>query len=160
MRKNAKEFVTINCGRCGKPFDKEKKEYARQTKRGRTKFYCNRICASSNCQLDEFSPFRRVVTNARSNAKPHKMLITITVEDVKKQWDKQNGLCAYTNIPMRIFETAIRKEWIPTTMSLDRIDSSKGYTPDNIELVCLSINLAKNGFTKDQMKDFIRQIRD
>jgi hypothetical protein len=47
----------------------------------------------------------------------------------------------------------------PRQPSLDRIDSSKGYIEGNVEFVCVSINYAKNGFSKQQMIDFIKEIK-
>ena len=35
----------------------------------------------------------------------------------------------------------------PSGYSIDRIDNTKGYTVDNIQLVCYSANLARNSFT-------------
>ena len=46
----------------------------------------------------------------------------------------------------------------PRKASLDRINSSKGYVKGNVEFVCSSINLAKNSFTREQMKEFLRSI--
>lgn len=45
----------------------------------------------------------------------------------------------------------------PDTVSLDRIDSLKGYTSCNVELVPVFINLGKNQFSKQQVVDFINQ---
>lgn len=42
--------------------------------------------------------------------------------------------------------------------SLDRIDSSKGYIKGNVEFVCYAINLAKNSFTRDEMKEFLKEV--
>ena len=36
--------------------------------------------------------------------------------------------------------------------SIDRIDSSKGYTPDNVQLIATWVNRAKNNLSE---KDFI-----
>jgi hypothetical protein len=44
--------------------------------------------------------------------------------------------------------------------SLDRIDSSKGYIEGNIEFVCLAINYAKNGFSKEETQNFIKMIKE
>ena len=50
-------------------------------------------------------------------------------------WNKQKGLCYYTNIPMQL-----TNEIVPELVSIDRIDSLKGYTEDNIVLCCYIIN--------------------
>ena len=47
----------------------------------------------------------------------------------------------------------------PQQASIDRIDPSKGYSPDNIEFVCLAVNYAKNGYGKDEMMKFFEPMR-
>jgi hypothetical protein len=65
---------------------------------------------------------------------------TITVDDLKAAWESQDGLCAYTGLPL----TRIRGQGDqPTNASLDRIDPSRGYTPDNIALVQRRVNEMK-----------------
>lgn len=68
----------------------------------------------------------------------------ISVDDIKVVWQKQNGRCAYTDLPL--VATAHQVE----TVSLDRIDSSKDYTADNIQLVCTPINRMKSDMTEKQ----------
>lgn len=49
-------------------------------------------------------------------------------------------------------------EHSPYQASLDRIDSSKGYIEGNVEFVCLAVNYAKNGFSKEQMIEFFGKV--
>ena len=39
--------------------------------------------------------------------------------------------------------------------SIDRIDSSKGYTPDNIQIVCCAYNMGKKNMSDDDFENFI-----
>ena len=60
--------------------------------------------------------------------------------DLDKEWVEErlaNGLCEVSNIP---FEVTAHSPWRP---SIDRKDSSKGYTRDNCRLVVWQFNLAK-----------------
>ena len=43
--------------------------------------------------------------------------------------------------------------------SLDRIDSSKGYTKDNVEFVSTSINYMKNSMSKEDTLELIQIIK-
>lgn len=52
-------------------------------------------------------------------------------------WEKSGGVCALTGWPISIEEK---------TASPDRIDSTKGYTVDNIQWVHRHVNIAKNMF--------------
>lgn len=43
-------------------------------------------------------------------------------------WNKQKGKCALTGIPMTVTKSGRTN----TNISIDRIDSNKGYTKDNV----------------------------
>lgn len=55
-------------------------------------------------------------------------------------YEKQNGCCHYTGVPMLLMTD--RKN-DPLVMSLDRVDSSKGYVEGNVVLCCYGINCLK-----------------
>ena len=68
----------------------------------------------------------------------------ITVEHLHDVWQKQKGLCAYIKLPLS------SEAHLFNTLSLDRIDSNKDYTADNIQLVCVPINRMKSDMTEDR----------
>jgi transcription elongation factor Elf1 len=68
----------------------------------------------------------------------------ITVEHLHDVWQRQEGLCAYTKLPLSSEAHQL------STVSLDRIDSDKDYTVDNIQLVCVPVNRMKLDYTEDQ----------
>ena len=47
---------------------------------------------------------------------------------------------------------------IPTNVSLDRIDTKKGYTMDNVQLVCMACNQMKNDLSMDELYSFCKNI--
>jgi hypothetical protein len=53
-------------------------------------------------------------------------------------------ICHYTGMPLQLDVNSYY------TASLDRLDSSKGYTADNVVLCCAFINLMKQQLTYDQ----------
>lgn len=69
---------------------------------------------------------------------------SISVEYVKSIWQKQEGRCAYTKLPLTADANQL------TTMSLDRIDSDVGYVEGNVQLVCISINRMKLDYPEHQ----------
>lgn len=111
-------------------------------------------------KMDELSPFRETFHRAKTHSTNRKVPreFTITLEDLKQQWDKQNGRCAYTNVKLELPYSG--KECPPLTRqaSLDRIDSSKGYVPGNIQFVCSCINLLKSTLTDLEVKQFLKEI--
>ncbi len=188
MRKNARQIVELNCRYCHNSFKRFKKEYDRQIKRGRSKFYCNNTCSSKDnpalvkqtdyCKnhpqevrlklinspnyhgriKDEFSPFLKYISKIKQrNQSFHSSRETeITAEYLKEIWDKQNGVCPYTGLKMQLRDYS--KPSSPANASVDRIDSTKGYIRDNIEFVCMSVNYAKNEFSKQEMLIFFKSI--
>lgn len=56
-------------------------------------------------------------------------------------WERQQGRCALSNIPLKHKDEAKSQN---TKASLDRIDSSKGYTKGNVQFVSCTINYAKS----------------
>ena len=68
----------------------------------------------------------------------------IAVEHLHDVWQRQKGLCVYTKLPLSSEAHQLN------TVSLDRIDSDKDYTPDNIQLVCVPINRMKLDYSEDQ----------
>lgn len=64
-------------------------------------------------------------------------------------WKRQGGCCALTGIEMTFIKGKGR---VPTNCSLDRIDSRKPYTRDNLHLVCYQVNCMKGELGMKQLK--------
>lgn len=62
-------------------------------------------------------------------------------------YEEQGGLCAVSGLKM----TWMKGKIILTSMSIDRIDSSKGYTRDNVRLICHGGNRMKGDATDEDM---------
>lgn len=104
------------------------------------------------------SPFVRAYASIK-NSKKH--ICTITIDDIREKYEAQNGLCALSGIKMYIpKKSSERNIKMPNNLSIDRIDSSKEYKKDNIQLVCLALNYAKNNFSNNDMIDFIKSIKN
>lgn len=66
---------------------------------------------------------------------------SITLKDVWNLFIKQNRKCSLTGLEIVFAKN--RKQMSTTTSSLDRIDSTKGYTLDNVQWVHKDINVMK-----------------
>jgi hypothetical protein len=66
-----------------------------------------------------------------------------------KLWNKQNGLCAISKIPMTYEMDAGR---VYTNVSIDQIEQGKGYTEDNVQLVCMAVNQLKSDWDMNTVK--------
>lgn len=79
-----------------------------------------------------------VWNNTKSGAKIKKLNIDITREFLQELLEKQNYICALTGV--RLVSSTKSKE---NTVSVDRIDSSRGYTKNNVQIVHKLANLIK-----------------
>lgn len=82
-------------------------------------------------------------------------VIAINEEDLRKQFEKQKGLSDFLKIkidPMDVF-----KKWFPLAPSVDRIDNTKDYYPDNI---VINTRFENNGLNRcdKQYYDHIREV--
>jgi len=83
----------------------------------------------------------------------------LTVEDLKEVWNKQNGICPYSKIQLNLPTYSLPNVDVSYKMaSVDRIDSSKPYTKDNIQFVSRNMNYAKNVMSHEQTLEFIKII--
>jgi hypothetical protein len=73
----------------------------------------------------------------------------------------ENGFCEITGIEFiipdekSILYSHARSPWIP---SLDRIDSSKPYTKDNVQMVIYMYNACKGKFSHEDVVRFCKQL--
>lgn len=167
-----RKLISIQCDGCGITYDKPITEYNRNIEKGR-KSYCSRNCTGkfnhghlekyrnlndisqySNNRANEYSQFKYYLKGPKARYKE----CLITVEDLKNQWEKQNGICPYTGIKLILTtHTKVIKDPIYRA-SLDRIDSSKGYIIDNIQFISLPINYMKNTMSHEQTLDLCKII--
>jgi hypothetical protein len=82
--------------------------------------------------------------------------VEVTAEDIYNLWIKQNKKCALSGLSIDFVNTNIgntnRKESkydLVCTASLDRINSNKGYTKNNIQLLHKDINMIKKEYDQD-----------
>ncbi len=83
-----------------------------------------------------------MIFNARKRAE-----VAIRLDELFALWEKQNGLCAITGIRMTWGRGRIES----TSLSLDRLDPDKGYSLDNVRLVCHAVNCFRGRMSDDEM---------
>lgn len=105
--------------------------------RKRTSVYAKSYTPKFSRDID--SRLKNLCTKAKGRTKEFN-LIDI---DLLNLWDKQDGRCAYTKLPLLATANQFN------TVSLDRVDSSKGYVVGNIQLVCAAINKMKQEYSEE-----------
>ena len=95
------------------------------------------------------------VTGSRARAKECGIPFNITVDDVQEVWEKQGGKCYYTDQPMILGPSPRRWQCV----SIDRVDSNRGYEKDNIVLCRGIVNLVKNELSVSELLEIVDQIK-
>jgi hypothetical protein len=89
--------------------------------------------------------------------KDHKKYRTITIEEVWDLYLKQNRKCFLSGLDISFYNIGTPQRY-SCTASLDRIDSSLGYTLENCQLVHKDVNLMKNHFEQNYFIDICKKI--
>lgn len=98
------------------------------------------------------NPLAYLLSNARANAKKNDRTFGITLADLKCLWEKQGGKCFYTGRDMYFGAGT------PDSPSLDRVNSTLGYLPDNIVLCQYKVNVVKNSLSVHELILFCRDV--
>lgn len=93
---------------------------------------------------------------ARKRSKEKQQKISLVFEDLLEMWEKQNGLCYYTGLKLEAYAYGVKRQKI-NSISIDRIDSDKGYTKDNCVLCTFYANVAKADLDKEHMLYIMEQ---
>jgi hypothetical protein len=162
------DIVHYNCTHCGeiKPFD----NFLKTIKSG-----CQK-CRSLNGEIYQSTPrgtLNRLISSAnlttetrkKKNKEKRTNEFDIDFDFIVKVFNDQKGLCAYSGIPLQFGK---HTNW---SISLERIDVLKGYTKDNICLICNDFQTSDNtirhaentgnaGWTKEKFKYFLDTLRN
>jgi len=135
----------LACPTCGKDREFSGKSALKQAeKKGTSCFSCRSVAnniSRTGTKTKEKNPAwkgfgcvpGRVFSKLKRDAERRNLPFEITIEDIYNQYNKQRELCAFTG-----FHVVFGKD-----ASIDRIDSLKGYTLDNIQIVHKDLNMMK-----------------
>lgn len=139
-----------HCASCGTVFER--------SRNGLRKF-CNRKCQIEfekdylydynnrrRRQLRWSHPWRMPIEAAKTRSRAKKFDFDLTEAWAISRW---TGRCEVTNLPFNAERTS--KGPSIFAPSIDRIDSTKGYTQDNCRFVLTCVNFFKNNGTDDDM---------
>lgn len=79
----------------------------------------------------------------------------LTPEMIMQMYEQQNGKCAWFGVQM----TTDVASHDPRLVTLDRLDCSRGYTSDNVALVCKAANHARGDVPLHDFNDFVQEIK-
>jgi len=116
------------------------------------KFSLERYRNKKSYSLEE--TLHRRAYQASRRAKNKSIECNITDADLMEIYNKQEGKCHYSGVLME----KIPKVDNYYNLSIDRVDSKKGYTKENIVLCCDSINTMKNAMPHNVFIDICEKI--
>lgn len=90
--------------------------------------------------------------NIKNNAKNRKIDFDLSIEFAWHLFISQNGKCALTGKQITLGDKSKQ------TASLDRIDSSIGYIPNNVQWIHKDVNRMKNHFSQDYFIETCRLV--
>jgi len=137
-----------SCPECGKTYPLNRKFFSKE--HGKFRNICRECVNLHNKQMYEyrFDTLEGVLylrcKKARGRARKKGMEFNLTPEFLLELWNLQDGKCFYSGIDM----TYNRNDLY--TVSVDRVDSNKGYTQDNVVLACWGVNSMKNSYTREE----------
>ena len=90
----------------------------------------------------------KMLDNARRRSKESGLGFSLNTRDIVALMAEQAGRCAASGLPFSVSKfPAYRSR--PFAPSIDRMDNARGYTRDNVRLVCIAANIAINEWGED-----------
>lgn len=96
------------------------------------------------------------VGQCKKRAKKHGVPYDLSKSFLIDLFEAQNGKCYYFKVDMNRNPDFPRD---PSRVSVDRVDSKKGYTQGNVVLCCAAANFAKNETNLDVFVQFLAKLR-
>jgi len=158
------------CSRCFRSFASQRDNFYYNATKGKYYSMCKE-CHKKNRRERGYKPPKNRVTKPLSSdpteAKFISMRRSIASRHKRKEWTgdivttselleihkNTGGVCYYTGLSYEI-----DKDAGPLKMSIDRVDSTVGYTKENVVLCCWFVNCAKNEWSLDTMKDLWKHL--
>ena len=107
-----------------------------------------RLCGAEYQKADRNKhPIKYLLKDAKQHAKQRNQEYDLSEQDIINLLEKQNNRCAINGLSFSEYK-----------LSLDRIDSNKGYTVDNVQLVTIKVNRMKSDFEVSEFIELCKQI--
>ena len=103
--------------------------------------------------------FHKMLQATRSNAKTDNRPFELSLPILRSIYEKQQGKCYYTGTQMTLRSNGhLNRD--PMLISMDRKDSSEGYTPTNTVLCCWGINALKGHHSESTLYVTLKTLYD
>jgi ribosomal protein L37E len=137
------------CRKCGE--DKPPKSFS---PRNRVCNACRRKQANVRAVNSQDANISRRLTQIRGRARTKNIPFSLTPSDIHIP-----ERCPLLDIPLMLTSGGGTRHQDPDVWSIDRIDSSKGYTPDNVWVISLRANMLKKDATLTELELLTANLR-
>lgn len=121
---------------------------------------CKAIQRNDRTNKDPILYLRRAFSQLKSSRiRKSTFKWELSFDDIKKKWDDAKGKCSVSGMKMTHYRDGSGKK-IATNVSIDRINNKKGYTKNNVRLVCWCVNKMKHTMSDDELMLWVNRIYD
>ena len=114
---------------------------------------CDHKISKSYRESNAKRRLRWLLSSMIARCKKRNILCTLTINDLVSQYEKQNGLCFYSHIPMKLTGGN-------DSISIDRVDPFGAYSPDNIVITTWLVNHMKRQQTSSEFVALCKKISE
>lgn len=144
---------TAECNKCYMIKELDQFQYGRRDQKYEYRYAYCRSCRKTQIYSQQYSTPETFLKNRynrlKARAKTNNILFNLSKDYLLNQYNKQNGLCFYTDIFMDYsFETNKSRN----RMSIDKIQPELGYIDANVVLCSYRVNSIKLDISLDEMK--------
>jgi hypothetical protein len=151
INKKAGRIYECKCGECDNIIFVTKKDIEENNIK-----YCSKECKKKQNKSDYYHYLKQIEKRANKINKEFNLDENFIKELLEV---KQKNRCNYSNIEIKLYDKNAKKS-LNNSASLDRIDSQKGYTKDNVHWVCLGINYMKLNYSDEETHKLLRLIKE
>lgn len=143
------------CTTCSQ-FKREDEFYARKNSKY-LRHEC-KVCANFKRRYDLVA---NMLSNSKARAKSKGREFNLDKQFLLDLRDKQDNKCALSGIELDWDHTKSGKRKCPNNRaSIDRIDSSRGYTRDNVQLLADIVNRIKSNYSQEDFIDMCVRVSE
>lgn len=128
-----------HCKKCNK---ETKHRFVKENRPNRSSYYSCAICSDNANKKHRINYWYRYIAQ-KANGRKREGSIKLSESHILALAGKQEDKCALSNVKFDI-----ESKWFKP--SIDRIDSTKGYTLDNIRLVTWIVNHCRGKLTDEE----------
>ncbi len=114
------------------------------------------------------NPWKALVAKAKTAARPGQEKkngikrtepLDVTIDELylAKQFSKQRGKCYWTDFPIN--PQGVFESHNPLAPSLERLDDTKGYIPENVVIALRLFNLGRQRCPKEKFKELVNELK-